>query len=82
MEPDTSARHAGSRFNAKVPCNCGLSYCDGWALRRTRLRHLSKAGLQSVYSDDDEEPGKPIVIPINGSRIMLTGATDLLSAGS
>jgi hypothetical protein len=62
MELNTSARHAGSRFNIKVPCECGHSYCNGWALRRTRLRHLATADARLTEDADAEQLGKSIAL--------------------
>jgi hypothetical protein len=61
MDPDVSVRHAGSRFNVPVPCECGLPYCNGWAIRRTRLRHLATANEHLMNGEDVEEPGKSVV---------------------
>lgn len=52
MDIDWTARHAGYRFNEKIPCNCGLDYCSGLVSRRTELRHRIATGATQDLEPD------------------------------
>lgn len=52
MQHDKSILNAGAWFNDKVPCECGLEYCDGWVTYRTRSRHKATVQKQAGQAEN------------------------------